>query len=83
MPPSASDTFIILKPQEQWPAPKLGKTALLDQILRMPCANLPGNAYEFTSRSRCGSTNCWPASAAILAIKVFGDDFEPLLRDAG
>jgi cobalt-zinc-cadmium resistance protein CzcA len=25
MPPSASDTFIILKPQEQWPAPKLGK----------------------------------------------------------
>ena len=47
MPPSASDTFIILKPQEQWPDPKLGKTALLDQI-EDAVRELPGNAYEFT-----------------------------------
>ena len=33
MPPNASDTFIILKPQSQWPDPKLSKDALLKQIV--------------------------------------------------
>ncbi|MBN9596797.1 MAG: CusA/CzcA family heavy metal efflux RND transporter [Afipia sp.] len=82
MPPSASDTFIILKPQEQWPDPKLGKTALLDQI-EDAVRELPGNAYEFTQPIQMRFNELLAGVRGDLAIKVFGDDFEPLLRSAG
>jgi cobalt-zinc-cadmium resistance protein CzcA len=47
MPPNASDTFIILKPQNQWPDPGLTKDALLEQI-EAAARELPGNNYELT-----------------------------------
>ena len=47
MPPSASDTFVILKPQDQWPDPGLSKPALVERIAHT-VRELPGNNYEFT-----------------------------------
>src|SRR5262249_52842228 len=47
MPPSASDTFIMLRPREDWPDPRLPKEALVAEIERA-VKMLPGNAYEFT-----------------------------------
>jgi heavy metal efflux system protein len=40
MPPNVSDTFIILKPQAEWPDPKLPKEELIGQI-RQAVGSLP------------------------------------------
>jgi heavy metal efflux system protein len=82
MPPSASDTFIILKPQDQWPDPNLSKEALLAAIERAVTV-LPGNAYEFTQPIQMRFNELLAGVRGDLAIKVFGDDFEPMLRGAG
>ncbi|MBS4006372.1 MAG: CusA/CzcA family heavy metal efflux RND transporter [Afipia sp.] len=82
MPPNASDTFIIFKPKEQWPDPSLSKAALLDQI-EDAVRELPGNNYEFTQPIQMRFNELLAGVRGDLAIKVFGDEFEPLLRSAG
>ncbi|WP_262032642.1 efflux RND transporter permease subunit, partial [Microvirga sp. Mcv34] len=47
MPPNASDTFIIVKPQEEWPDPKLPKEELIKQM-QEAVGQLPGNNLSFT-----------------------------------
>jgi cobalt-zinc-cadmium resistance protein CzcA len=81
MPPNASDTFIIFKPQDEWPDPKLGKAALLDQIADA-VRELPGNAYEFTQPIQMRFNELLAGVRGDLAVKVFGDDYAPLLRSA-
>jgi cobalt-zinc-cadmium resistance protein CzcA len=82
MPPNASDTFIMLKPQNQWPDPDLTKAALLEQIANA-VSELPGNNYEFTQPIQMRFNELLAGVRGDLAIKVFGDEFEPLLRNAG
>jgi heavy metal efflux system protein len=53
MPPSATDTYIILKPRQLWPDPELPKNDLIRAIAE-EAAKLPGNKI---SRSRCVSTS--------------------------
>ena len=81
MPPNASDTFIIFKPKDQWPDPALSKAALLDQIADA-VRELPGNNYEFTQPIQMRFNELLAGVRGDLAIKVFGDEFEPLLRSA-
>lgn len=81
MPPNVSDTFIILKPQEQWPDPKLPKEELVDQI-RAAVEALPGNNYEFTQPIQMRFNELLAGVRGDLAVKVFGEDFEPMLRSA-
>jgi cobalt-zinc-cadmium resistance protein CzcA len=81
MPPNASDTFIILKPQSQWPDPGLTKEALLEQIEAV-ARELPGNNYEFTQPIQMRFNELIAGVRGDVAVKVFGDDFEPLLRAA-
>ena len=81
MPPNASDTFIILKPQAQWPDPDLAKDALLEQI-EAAARELPGNNYEFTQPIQMRFNELLAGVRGDIAVKVFGDDFEPLLRAA-
>ncbi|WP_371423575.1 efflux RND transporter permease subunit [Tardiphaga sp.] len=81
MPPNASDTFIILKPQAQWPDPKLTKEALLRQI-EAAVEQLPGNQYEFTQPIQMRFNELIAGVRGDLAIKIFGDEFEPLLQSA-
>jgi cobalt-zinc-cadmium resistance protein CzcA len=81
MPPNASDTFIILEPQAQWPDPKLTKDALLKQI-EVAVAQVPGNQYEFTQPIQMRFNELIAGVRGDLAVKVFGDEFEPLLQAA-
>jgi cobalt-zinc-cadmium resistance protein CzcA len=81
MPPNASDTFIILKPQNKWPDPGLTKDALLEQI-EAAVRELPGNAYEFTQPIQMRFNELLAGVRGDVAVKVFGDEFEPLLRAA-
>jgi heavy metal efflux system protein len=79
MPPSASDTFIILKPQEDWPDPRLSKEALIAEIERT-VKELPGNLYEFTQPIQMRFNELLAGVRGDIAVKIFGDEFEPLLR---
>ena len=47
MPPSVADTFIILKPQSEWPGPHYTKTELIT-AMEQAVRKVPGNNYEFT-----------------------------------
>lgn len=81
MPPNASDTFIILKPQSEWPDPSLGKQALIERI-QAEVEKLVGNNYEFTQPIQMRFNELLAGVRGDLAVKVFGDDFEPMLRAA-
>ena len=47
MPPNVADTFLMLKPRDQWPNPALPKEELVKQIRHL-VNEVPGNNYEFT-----------------------------------
>jgi cobalt-zinc-cadmium resistance protein CzcA len=81
MPPNVSDTFIILKPQDEWPNPHLPKEALIAEIERA-VKELPGNAYEFTQPIQMRFNELLAGVRGDIAVKVFGDEFEPLVRAA-
>ena len=48
----------------------------------MPCDELPGNAYEFTQPIQMRFNELIAGVRGDVAIKVFGDEFEPMLRAA-
>jgi cobalt-zinc-cadmium resistance protein CzcA len=81
MPPNVSDTFIILKPAVDWPEPHLPKAALIAEIERA-VKELPGNNYEFTQPIQMRFNELLAGVRGDIAVKVFGDEFEPLLRAA-
>jgi len=81
MPPNTSDTFIILKHREQWPDTALSKDELVEKIERA-VRELPGNAYEFSQPIQMRFNELLAGVRGDLAIKLFGDEFEPLLEAA-
>jgi cobalt-zinc-cadmium resistance protein CzcA len=81
MPPNTSDTFIILKPQDEWPNPHLPKEVLIAEIERA-VKELPGNVYEFTQPIQMRFNELLAGVRGDIAVKVFGDEFELLLRAA-
>ncbi|MGP6433936.1 efflux RND transporter permease subunit, partial [Pseudomonas paraglycinae] len=81
MPPSASDTFVILKPQAEWPDPTLTKAALQAQI-EAAFGDLAGNVYEFSQPIQLRFNELLAGTRGDLAVKVFGEEFEPMLRAA-
>ncbi|MBU8541820.1 efflux RND transporter permease subunit [Falsiroseomonas tokyonensis] len=82
MPPSASDTFIILRPRAEWPDPSLPKDELVRRI-EASVARLPGNALEFTQPIQMRFNELLAGVRGDLAVKVFGDEYGPMLRAAG
>lgn len=81
MPPNVSDTFIILKPQEEWPDPSLPKSDLINRI-QQSVTSLPGNNFEFTQPIQMRFNELLAGTRGDLAVKVFGDEFEKLLPAA-
>jgi cobalt-zinc-cadmium resistance protein CzcA len=81
MPPNISDTYIILKPQAEWPDPSLRKAELLEQM-EAAVRELPGNNYEFTQPIQMRSNELLAGVRTDLAVKVFGDEFGPLQDSA-
>ncbi|MBB6252996.1 efflux RND transporter permease subunit [Nitrospirillum iridis] len=81
MPPNASDTFIILKPRDQWPDPGLPKAELVARI-EAALARLPGNAYEFTQPIQMRFNELISGVRSDVAVKLYGDDFDALQATA-
>ncbi|SEP51366.1 cobalt-zinc-cadmium resistance protein CzcA [Methylobacterium sp. ap11] len=81
MQPNTSDTFVMLKPQEEWPQPSLSKAALQDRIEKA-ISELSGNVYEFSQPIQLRFNELLAGTRGDLAVKVFGDDFDAMLLAA-
>jgi cobalt-zinc-cadmium resistance protein CzcA len=81
MPPNASDTFIILKPEHEWPNPKLSKNDLVEKI-QTAIQDQPGNNLSFSQPIQMRFNELLAGVRGDLAVKVFGDDFGAMLKAA-
>ena len=79
MPPSVADTFVMLKPREDWPDPRKTKADLVAEIEKA-VKQLPGNNYEFTQPIQMRFNELISGVRADVAIKLYGDDMETLER---
>lgn len=70
-----TDTFLILKPQDQWQV--ASKSALIDKI-RAVMANTPGISFGFTQPIEMRVSEMLTGTRGDVAIKLFGADLEQL-----
>jgi cobalt-zinc-cadmium resistance protein CzcA len=77
MPPNVSDTFIILKPQEEWPNPDEPKEEFIER-LQAALGKLAGNNYEFTQPIQMRFNELISGVRSDVAVKVFGEKLEEL-----
>ncbi len=82
MPANASDTFIILKPHEEWPDAKLPKSELIKQM-EEEVHKVPGSNYEFTQPIQMRFNELIAGVRGDVAVKVYGDDFAAMGKTAG
>jgi cobalt-zinc-cadmium resistance protein CzcA len=81
MPPNASDTFIILKPQDEWPDPSLSKPELISRI-EEAVKKVPGNNYELTQPIQMRFNELISGVRSDVAVKLYGDDFAVMEKTA-
>jgi cobalt-zinc-cadmium resistance protein CzcA len=81
MPPSVSDTFVILKERNEWPDPKKPKAQLVAELEQAVLA-VPGNNYEFTQPIQMRFNELISGVRSDLAVKVYGDDLDKLVAVA-
>ncbi len=81
MPPSASDTYIIVKPQREWPDPSMTKDDLIREI-EGKATKLPGNKVGFSQPIEMRFNELIAGVREDLGVKVFGDDFSQMQRTA-
>ncbi len=79
MPPSVADTFIMLNPREEWPDPDKPKNVLIEELAGA-AGTMPGNNYEFTQPILMRMNELISGVRADVAVKVYGDDLDILLR---
>jgi cobalt-zinc-cadmium resistance protein CzcA len=77
MPPSIADSFIMLKPQEQWPKPRKSHAELVAAI-QEAVETLPGSNYEFSQPIQLRFNELISGVRSDIAVKVFGDDMDVL-----
>ncbi|MEP7099995.1 MAG: CusA/CzcA family heavy metal efflux RND transporter [Burkholderiales bacterium] len=77
MPPNISDGYIMLKPIDQWPAPRKTRDELLAAI-REEALRVPGSNYEFSQPIQLRFNELISGVRSDVAVKVFGDDNEVL-----
>ncbi|WP_285163944.1 efflux RND transporter permease subunit [Shewanella goraebulensis] len=81
MPPNIADTFIMLKPRNEWPNPKMSHDALAADIVDA-VSGQPGNNFELTQPIEMRFNELISGVRADLGIKVVGDDLQQLLTSA-
>ncbi len=79
MPPSMADTFLMLKPREQWPDPRKSKAELVEE-LEAAAKEIPGSNYEFTQPIQMRTNELISGVRSDVAVKVYGDNLDQLTR---
>jgi len=82
MPPNVADTFIMLKPREEWPDSSMTKAQLVAKIEKL-VEGVAGNNYEFTQPIQMRFNELISGVRSDLGVKIFGDDLDKLLQIAG
>lgn len=78
MPPSVADTFVIFKPEDEWPKPKRS-LAEVKKELETVVEEIPGSNYEFSQPIQMRFNELISGVRGDVAVKVFGDDMDKLL----
>jgi cobalt-zinc-cadmium resistance protein CzcA len=78
MPPSVADTFLMIKPRDEWPDPKKPKSELISEIEQV-ALKVPGNKYEITQPIEMRFNELIAGVRSELAVKVYGDDLDVLV----
>ncbi len=81
MPPSFSDTYIVLKNAKDWPDRGLSKGEVAEKIEKVAAGQI-GNAYEFTQPIQMRFNELISGVRSDIAVKVYGDDFAAMQRTA-
>ncbi|MDN7142533.1 CusA/CzcA family heavy metal efflux RND transporter [Pseudomonas sp. JQ170] len=81
MPPNISDSYVMLKPQDQWPDPGKSREQLIADIQRAS-ARVPGSNYELSQPIQLRFNELISGVRSDVAVKVFGDDMAQLNRTA-
>ena len=82
MPPNISDSYVMLKPKDQWPDPKKSREAIIADIQRAS-AIVPGSVYELSQPIQLRFNELISGVRSDVAVKVFGDDMAVLNSTAG
>jgi cobalt-zinc-cadmium resistance protein CzcA len=77
MPPNISDSYVMLKPKEQWPEPGKSRETLMAE-LQAAAATLPGSNYELSQPIQLRFNELISGVRSDVAVKVFGDDMDVL-----
>ena len=77
MPPNISDSYVMLKPIDQWPDPKKPRETLMAE-LQAAAATLPGSNYELSQPIQLRFNELISGVRSDVAVKVFGDDMDVL-----
>jgi cobalt-zinc-cadmium resistance protein CzcA len=81
MPPSVADTYVMMKPRDQWPDPRKSKAQLVSE-LEVAVKAIPGNNYEFTQPIQMRFNELISGVRTDVAVKVYGDDLDVMLASA-
>ena len=77
MPPNVADTYVTLKPREEWPDPAKPKAELVAELER--AANtLPGTTYGMTQPIQMRFNELIAGIRSDFGVKIFGDDLDVL-----
>ncbi|WP_300974912.1 CusA/CzcA family heavy metal efflux RND transporter [Sphingomonas sp. LHG3406-1] len=79
MPQNISDSFIILKPKDQWPAGVNSKEDVIERV-EDKLKPLVGNAYEMSQPIELRFNELIAGVRSDVAVKIYGDDLEALGR---
>ncbi len=77
MPPNVADTFVMLKPRDQWPDPRRDKAELV-AAMAAAAEQVPGNNYEFTQPIQMRFNELIAGVRADVAVRIYGDDLARL-----
>jgi heavy metal efflux system protein len=80
-PPSIGDNTLVMKPREQWPDPNVPKEDLVKEIEK-EAGKLLGSNFEFSQPIRMRFNHLLSGVFSDVAVKIFGDDMDTLLRNA-
>ncbi|PBP68697.1 CusA/CzcA family heavy metal efflux RND transporter [Pseudomonas syringae] len=81
MPPNISDSYVMLKPQSEWPDPDKSREMLIAD-LQKAAASVPGSNYELSQPIQLRFNELVSGVRSDVAVKVFGDDMNVLNQTA-
>jgi len=81
MPPNISDSYVMLKPQSEWPDPGKSRETLIAE-LQQAAATVPGSNYELSQPIQLRFNELVSGVRSDVAVKVFGDDMNVLNQTA-